>query len=48
MGHAQEGVRGVYDRHEYLDEKARALKNLAGLIATILNPPKGNVIKLAK
>ncbi len=43
MGHAIAGVEGVYDRHSYRDEKADALRKLAGLIATILNPPKGNV-----
>ena len=47
MGHAQEGVQGVYDRHEYRDEKAKALKKLAGLVALVLKPPTGNVVKLA-
>jgi integrase len=43
MGHAIAGIEGVYDRHSYRDEKADALQKLASLIATILNPPKGNV-----
>ncbi len=43
MGHAIAGVEGVYDRHSYRDEKADALRRLAGLIETIRNPPKGNV-----
>jgi hypothetical protein len=36
LGHVQEGVQGVYDRHEYRGEKANALKMLAGLIENIL------------
>jgi integrase len=43
MGHAIAGVEGVYDRHTYRDEKADALRRLAGLIETIVRPPKGNV-----
>jgi len=46
MGHAIQGVEGIYDRHSYRDEKADALKRLAGLIETILNPPAGNVVQL--
>ena len=46
MGHAITGVEGVYDRHSYRDEKADALKRLAGLIETILNPPSENVVHL--
>jgi integrase len=37
MGHAQEGVLGVYDRHEYRDEKAEALRKLASVVRSILN-----------
>jgi integrase len=43
LGHAIAGVEGVYDRHSYRDEKTDALRRLAALIETILNPPKGNV-----
>ena len=46
MGHAIEGVEGIYDRHEYRDEKADALKRLAGLLETILHPPGENVVEL--
>jgi integrase len=46
MGHAQEGVKGVYDRHEYRDEKARALQKLAGLIELIRQGPSDNVIAI--
>jgi integrase len=46
MGHAIEGVEGVYDRHSYRDEKADALKRLAALIEMILNPPDENVVAI--
>jgi integrase len=46
MGHAIEGVEGVYDRHSYRAEKADALAKLAGLIALILDPPAENVLPL--
>lgn len=46
LGHAIVGVEGVYDRHSYRDEKADALKRLAGLIETIINPPAGNVVSI--
>src|SRR5262249_16473110 len=36
LGHVQSGVQGIYDRHEYREEKAQALKMLAGLIENIL------------
>jgi integrase len=38
LGHAIGGVEGIYDRHQYADQKAHALKALAGLIDTIINP----------
>jgi integrase len=44
LGHAIPGIHGVYNRHGYADEKAEALKRLAALIASILNPPQHNVI----
>jgi integrase len=38
MGHAIEGVEGIYDRHAYLDEKSAALVKLADLIDSIVHP----------
>jgi len=38
----------VYDRHSYATEKRDALEKLAGLVAMILNPPTGNVVKLER
>ena len=47
LGHAIQGVEAVYDRHSYREEKAHALKALAGLIDNILdilrpNRPRGH------
>lgn len=47
LGHLQPGVKGIYDRHAYLDEKRLALEKLNGLIDLILNPA-ANVVPLEK
>ena len=46
LGHAIRGVEGVYDRHSYREEKAHALRALAGLIENILRPPGEKVVSL--
>jgi integrase len=46
LGHVIKGVEGVYDRHAYTEEKAHALKALAGLIETILRPGDGKVVPI--
>ena len=46
LGHTIQGVEGVYDRHSYRDEKAQALKVLAGLIENILRPEDLKVVNL--
>jgi hypothetical protein len=46
LGHVIGGVRGVYDRHEYYDEKKLASEKLAALIERIVNPPADNVASL--
>ena len=43
----QKGVVAIYDRHKYRDEKAHALRSLAGLIELIVNPPADNVRRIA-
>jgi integrase len=48
LGHVIAGVRGVYDRHEYHDEKRRAFDALAGLVDRIVNPPADNVVPMRK
>jgi integrase len=47
LGHVIGGVRGVYDRHEFHDEKKRAFAALASLIERIVNP-QANVLPLSK
>ena len=48
MGHAIDGVEGVYNRHRYQDEKASALASLNVLLQTILNPQAKNVVPLKR
>jgi integrase len=49
LGHVVGGVEGVYDRHDYFDEKAAALSKLATLIEQIINPPSTtNVVELRR
>jgi integrase len=45
LGHVIGGVRGVYDRHEYFEEKARAFEALAGQVQRIIDP-KSNVVSM--
>jgi integrase len=48
LGHKIPGIRGIYDRHEYADEKRDALVRLAAQVAQILAPDPsrlGNVVK---
>ena len=45
LGHVLPGIRGVYDVHEYRDEKRRAFEALAGQIERILNLQE-NVVPL--
>ena len=45
LGHVIGGVRGVYDRHEYFDEKARAFEALALQVQRITDP-EDNVVSI--
>jgi integrase len=45
LGHSIKGVRRVYDRHGYAEEKGQALVKLAALIERILSPAD-NVVAL--
>ncbi len=40
LGHPIVGVEGVYDRHSYAAEKTDALNKLAGLVASLVQPPE--------
>ncbi len=46
LGHVIGGVRGIYDRYAYLDEKREALELWAARIGEIVNPPPTNVVPL--
>ena len=48
LGHAIAGVEGIYDRHQYREEKAHALRALANLIENIANPPSAKVAPLRR
>jgi integrase len=39
LGHTITGVEGIYNRHQYFDEKAEALTKLAALIEQIMSSP---------
>jgi hypothetical protein len=47
LGHVVGGVRGVYDRHDYADEKREAFEALAAQIERVLNP-EPNVVPMRK
>lgn len=44
LGHAIRGVAGVYDRHNYRDEKRHALEKLTSLIEAIVNGNHGDKV----
>ena len=46
LGHVIKGVEGIYDQHDYREEKAHALRALAGLIESILSPQDDKVVRL--
>jgi integrase len=45
LGHVIAGVRGVYDRHEFISEKRAAFEALAAMVERILHP-ESNVVPL--
>jgi integrase len=47
LGHVIGGVRSVYDRHKFLEEKKRAFEALASLVEQILNPAP-NVTQISR
>jgi hypothetical protein len=42
LGHARPGIKGVYDHHDYLDEKREALELWANRLRSIVEPPGPN------
>jgi integrase len=47
LAHVIPGIRGVYDRHAYLEEKRKAFEALAGQIDRIVNP-RANVVEIGR
>src|SRR5262245_58303487 len=43
LGHAIGGVRGVYDRHQYIEEMRHAFEALANQIKRIVHPVRGQL-----
>ena len=48
LAHSRKGIQGVYDKHDYFDEKKEALTLWAGRLRDIITPPPANVVKLDK
>jgi len=48
LGHVIGGVRGVYDRHEYYDEKQQAYEALAGIVERIVSGTQAGVVQLKR
>lgn len=48
LGHKILGVRGIYDRDPYIEQKRIALKKLAAKVQRILHPQSGNVLQMRK
>jgi integrase len=46
IGHVIQGVRGVYDRYAYIDEKRDALDRWAAHLAAVVDPQPGRVVRL--
>jgi integrase len=46
LGHAIPGIAGIYNRHDYFDEKTDALERLSSLVERIIHPPADNVVPL--
>lgn len=48
LGHVIGGVKGVYDRHEYRQEKAQAFEALAALIERIVSGTEAGVVPMRR
>ena len=46
LAHARPGIKGVYDKHDYLDEKREALELWAARLRSIVSPTPANVVPL--
>jgi hypothetical protein len=46
LAHVRPGIKGVYDLHDYMDEKREALMLWGPRLRSIVNPQPSNVVKL--
>jgi len=46
LAHVRPGIKGVYDKHQYLDEKRDALTLWNARLRSIVEPPPANVVSL--
>ena len=46
LAHVRPGIKGVYDKHQYLDEKREALTLWNARLRSIVEPPPANVVAL--
>ena len=46
LNHADRTVTGIYDRHEYLEEKRRSLDTWGTYLGNLIGPPSGNVVPI--
>jgi integrase len=46
LAHARPGIKGVYDHHDYIDEKREALQLWGARLRSIVEPQPSNVVKL--
>jgi integrase len=47
MAHARPGIKGVYDHHDYFEEKREALDLWAKRVRELVEPPPPNVVQFA-
>jgi len=48
LAHARPGIKGVYDKYQYLDEKREALTLWNAKLRFIIEPPPANVVDMTK
>jgi integrase len=46
LAHVRPGIKGAYDRHEYLEEKREALTAWSARLRDIVEPPPANVVPI--
>jgi integrase len=46
LAHVRPGIKGVYDHHDYFDEKREALQLWGARLRSIVEPQPSNVVKL--